>query len=333
MSAFSRFRHPSLLALTLTLGVFAHDANAEEYVCLDTNHGDICFDLYPESAPLTVANFLRYVDRGAYDTTLIHRSVPGFVIQGGGFSAEANENFITPIVNDPPVVNESGRSNLRGTVAMARTSDPHSATSQWFINLVDNVGLNGSTTTGYAVFGEVVQGMDVVDRIASLRVANFADALYYVALNWGVDPSTFATMPVDMGPNETQADFEDFVTVKRAYRTERLPGILPFQCSLASPGDTLTEFCGSTVEIPVEIDGALYEATLTYVAGRDDLVFTVDTSKLKDLVDIGQERATFADGVLTIPSVRNGPRAFTNVKLELTNRTPIEFTVTGYTPR
>lgn len=327
----SAFRRPSLLALTLTLGVFAHAASAEEYVCFDTNHGDICFNLFPESAPVTVANFLGYVDRGAYQNTLVHRSVPGFVIQGGGFSGEPDPGrFSQPIPVEAPIVNEAGLSNLRGTLAMARAEAADSATSQWFINLADNTPLNRtSTSAGYAVFGEVVQGMDVVDRIASLRVADFRAALSNVTLGY----LAFGEVPVDMSPEENDADFEDFVIVKRAYRTERLPGLLPYQCSLTSPGDTLTEFCGSTVVFPVEIDDVLYEATLAYVPGRDGLVFSVDMGKLKGIADTGQERATFAAGVLTLPSVRNGERAFTNVKLDLTNRNPIEFTVSSFTPR
>jgi peptidyl-prolyl cis-trans isomerase A (cyclophilin A) len=316
-----RSRSTLLLLLTMT----AFPAVAEEYVCFDTNLGDICFDMLPEAAPLTVANFLRYVDRGAYTNTLVHRSVPGFVIQGGGFSGVADPAlFSQAIAGDPPVVNESGRLNLRGTLAMARTSNPDSATNQWFINLAHNANLDGTRTTGYTVFGEVVHGMDVVDRIAALRVADFS-----VALNSVV----FEAMPVDMTADETQADFSDFVLVERAYRTERLPGLLPYQCSLTSPGDTLTEFCGSSVTFPVMVDGRLYEGTLDYIPGRTDLAFAVDMTKLKDLADTGQPRATFADNVLTIPSVRNGAQAFDNVKLNLTSSNPLEFTVASFTPR
>ena len=315
----------AFVATLLILGVTARPALAEEYVCFDTNHGDVCFDLFPEAAPLTVANFLRYVDRGAYDNTLFHRSVPGFIVQGGGFSGAPDPAlFSRPVAVDPPVVNESARSNLRGTIGMARTSDPNSATNQWFINLGDNTAFDGDTATGYAVFGQVVQGMDVVDRIGALRVGDFS----LVLNSWA-----FTAMPVDMTPDETEADFSDFVIVERAYRTERLPGLQPYQCSLTSPNDTLTEFCGSDVTFPVQVDGALYEATLTYIPGRSGAVFAVDTARLKPLTDNGQSRATFAAGVLTIPSLRNGTRAFTNVRLTLTSRSPLEFTLREFTPR
>ncbi len=313
----------SLFALTLA----AHPAVAEEYVCFDTNFGDICFDLFPEAAPLTVANFLRYVDRGAYDNSLVHRSVRDgiFVIQGGGFSGIPDQNeFSRPIATDPPIVNESGVSNRRGTLAMARTSDPDSATNQWFINVTDNTGLDGSRTTGYAVFGEVVQGMDVVERINALRIGDFSYALNSYA---------FTDVPVDMAADETFADFSDFVLVERAYRTERLPGLLPYQCSLTSPGDTLTEFCGSDVVFPVLVDGVLYEGTLQYIPGRTNLEFSVDKSKLTVLADTGQPRATFNVDVLTIPSVRNGANAFDNVTLKMISTNPLEFRVTGFTQR
>jgi cyclophilin family peptidyl-prolyl cis-trans isomerase len=311
----------------LALGATALPAAAEEYVCFDTNYGDICFDLFPEAAPLTVANFLRYVDRGAYTNVLFHRSVKSgiFVIQGGGFSGAPDPNqFSRAIATDPPIANESGVSNLRGTIAMARTSDPNSATNQWFINVQDNTGLNGTRTTGYAVFGEVVHGMDVVDRISALRIGDFS-----VALN----SAAFSEMPVDMAPGESNADFTDFVIIERAYRTDRLPGLLPYQCSLTSPGDTLTEFCGSTVTFPVLVSGVLYEGTLQYIPGRTALEFSVDRSKLKVLSDTGQPRATFNAGVLTIPSVRNGAKAFDNVTLDMISREPLEFRVRTFTPR
>jgi cyclophilin family peptidyl-prolyl cis-trans isomerase len=313
--------------LFLVLGATALPAAAEEYVCFDTNYGDICFDLFPEAAPLTVANFLRYIDRGAYTNVLFHRSVKSgiFVIQGGGFSGVPDPNqFSRAIATDPPIANESGVSNLRGTIAMARTSDPNSATNQWFINVQDNTGLNGTRTTGYAVFGEVVQGMDVVDRISALRIADFS-----VALNSAV----FSEMPVDLAPGDNTADFTDFVIIERAYRTERLPGLLPYQCSLSSPGDTLTEFCGSTLTFPVLVGGTLYEATLEYLPSRPGLVLSLDPGKAKVLTDTGQPRATFDAGVLTIPSLRAGAAVFDNVKLQLTSSAPLEFTITGYTAR
>jgi peptidyl-prolyl cis-trans isomerase A (cyclophilin A) len=135
-------------------------------VILVTTLGTIVLDLDEELAPITTENFLTYVEAGFYDgvdgdgATIFHRVIPGFMIQGGGLRQD-----MTSKPTNPPIVNESdnGLSNLRGTIAMARTSDPDSATSQFFINVVDNTNLD--VPPGYAVFGEVVEGMDVVDAI------------------------------------------------------------------------------------------------------------------------------------------------------------------------
>ncbi len=136
-------------------------------VLLHTSLGDIVLRLDRERAPVTVDNFLRYVREGHYDGTLFHRVIPGFVIQGGGYDRDFRRRPThAPIRNEA----DNGLRNRRGTIAMARTMDPHSATAQFFINLADNAFLDHRDRSpagwGYAVFGEVVQGMDVVERIA-----------------------------------------------------------------------------------------------------------------------------------------------------------------------
>ncbi len=139
-------------------------------VLLETTSGDILIELYADKAPKTVANFLNYVDNGFYKNTIFHRVIPGFMIQGGGYSFRFEEQS-----TDAPVENEAsnGLSNDRGTIAMARTMEPHSATAQFFINLVDNDFLNYSSPTpqgwGYCVFGKVIEGMDAVDKIAKVK--------------------------------------------------------------------------------------------------------------------------------------------------------------------
>lgn len=157
-----------LLALLLTCQATLALANTQ--VVIDTNKGSFVIELFDDQAPLTVANFLSYVDSGFYNGTIFHRVIPDFVIQGGGFTAQLSKKE-----TGKPVKNESSeeRKNLRGTVAMARLSAPDSATSQFFINLVDNSSLDyRSFNVGYAVFGKVVQGMDVVDSIAYLPTGN-----------------------------------------------------------------------------------------------------------------------------------------------------------------
>jgi peptidyl-prolyl cis-trans isomerase B (cyclophilin B) len=136
---------------------------------LVTTKGTIVLELYPDKAPKTVENFLRYVDEGHYDGTIFHRVIEGFMIQGGGFDRDMKK-----LQTGAPIVNEAdnGLTNDRGTIAMARTADPNSATAQFFINTVDNAPLNHSGKTpqgwGYAVFGRVIEGMDVVDAIAKV---------------------------------------------------------------------------------------------------------------------------------------------------------------------
>jgi peptidyl-prolyl cis-trans isomerase B (cyclophilin B) len=140
---------------------------------LTTNHGVIALELNAEKAPKTVANFLAYVEAGHYDNTVFHRVIKNFMIQGGGFEPNMNQKPCKA-----PVENEAanGLKNKRGTIAMARTNDPHSATAQFFINTVDNDFLDFKSPSGqgwgYCVFGEVVEGLDVVDKIRAVKTGN-----------------------------------------------------------------------------------------------------------------------------------------------------------------
>jgi len=145
-------------------------AAAHPQVKLHTSMGDIVIELFPDKAPKTVANFLQYVKDGFYDGTVFHRAIPMFLVQGGLYTRQ-----LTPKRTRAPIPDEAnnGLSNLRGTVAAARGPDPDSATAQFFFNIVDNprldyVGNQSGMTWGYAVFGKVVQGMDVVDKLDNL---------------------------------------------------------------------------------------------------------------------------------------------------------------------
>jgi cyclophilin family peptidyl-prolyl cis-trans isomerase len=144
----------------------------------ETSHGAFTIELFEKEAPVTVANFLAYVDEGFFDGTIFHRVIPGFVIQGGGLTPDYRQK-----PNRPPIENEAtnGLKNLRGSLSMARTSDINSATSQFFVNLADNAFLDhsGPRQFGYAVFGRVTEGMDTIDRIATVstgRRKGFEDA-------------------------------------------------------------------------------------------------------------------------------------------------------------
>ncbi|MBQ9104627.1 MAG: peptidyl-prolyl cis-trans isomerase [Mailhella sp.] len=140
-------------------------------VLMETSSGDILLELFEDKAPVTVANFLRYVDEEFYSYTIFHRVLKDFMIQGGGYGVRMDEK-----ATHEPIQNEAGNglSNKRGTLAMARTSEPHSAAAQFFINVVDNEFLDHQDDTpenfGYCVFGQVEDGMDVVDKIAKLKV-------------------------------------------------------------------------------------------------------------------------------------------------------------------
>jgi peptidyl-prolyl cis-trans isomerase B (cyclophilin B) len=149
------------------------DATKHPQVQIKTTKGDIVIELFPDKAPISTENFLKYVDEGTYKGTIFHRVIPGFMIQGGGFTtAMSQKKTHAPIVNEAA----NGLKNDRGTLSMARTNDPNSATAQFFINLVDNSFLNNTNgkkdaADGYAVFGKVVSGMDVVDAIAKTPTA------------------------------------------------------------------------------------------------------------------------------------------------------------------
>lgn len=140
---------------------------ADTKATISTNQGEIEVVLYDKKTPKTVENFIQYAQSGFYNGTIFHRVIPNFMIQGGGF-----EPGMIKKTTNAPIVNEAQSfiPNKRGTLAMARTNDPHSATSQFFINVVNNNFLNKSTAqAGYAVFGEVIKGMDIVDAIAATK--------------------------------------------------------------------------------------------------------------------------------------------------------------------
>ena len=156
---------PALVALGLA---FASPLALAQKVKLATSMGDIVIQLDAAKAPKTVDNFMQYVKAGHYDGTIFHRVIPNFMVQGGGMKADMSEKTTRPPI---PLEARNGLLNERGTVAMARTADPNSATAQFFINLKDNEFLNAEKArdgNGYAVFGKVISGMDVVDKIVAV---------------------------------------------------------------------------------------------------------------------------------------------------------------------
>jgi len=162
-----------ILSMVLACTAFSALAQDNPVVVMETNKGTIRIELWQDRAPISAENFLRYTDNEYYDGLIFHRVIDGFMIQGGGFDPEmVQKSTYDPIKNEA----NNGAANNRGTLAMARTNVVDSATSQFFINLVDNDFLNHTSETprgwGYAVFGEVIEGMDVVDEIASVSTGN-----------------------------------------------------------------------------------------------------------------------------------------------------------------
>lgn len=166
-----------LVSLAVPASSTASTIPGNQQVLVTTSAGEFVIELYPEKAPTTVSNFLDYVKSGFYSGTIFHRVIDGFMIQGGGYSSDFYTNsYNSEKKTNPPIKIESanGLKNDIGWVAMARTQDPNSATSQFFINVANNQGLNypNPDNYGYAVFGKVVSGMDTVDRIAKTATQN-----------------------------------------------------------------------------------------------------------------------------------------------------------------
>ncbi|MCP3853061.1 MAG: peptidyl-prolyl cis-trans isomerase [Gammaproteobacteria bacterium] len=178
----TRFKLPAIkiimsafvLSITLLLSTSVFAAQTVK-IKMVTNKGDIILELYPDKAPITVKNFVNYTENNFYNKTIFHRVIDGFMIQGGGYTnAQDRKKALSKIKNEA----DNGLKNDRGTIAMARTQDPHSATAQFFINLNNNDFLNHTRKSingwGYTVFGKVTQGMDVVDKIAKVKTTKTA---------------------------------------------------------------------------------------------------------------------------------------------------------------
>ncbi|TNH42862.1 peptidylprolyl isomerase A [Photorhabdus luminescens] len=145
-------------------------AAGDTHVKLTTTEGNIELELNNQKAPITTKNFIEYVNEGYYNNTIFHRVIPGFMVQGGGFTKDLQQKATKAAIKNEA---DNGLRNLRGTISMARTADKDSATSQFFINVADNAFLDhGQRDFGYAVFGKVVKGMDVVDKISQVKTEN-----------------------------------------------------------------------------------------------------------------------------------------------------------------
>jgi cyclophilin family peptidyl-prolyl cis-trans isomerase len=275
-------------------------------VTLKTVLGDVVIEMYDEQTPATVANFLNYVRDGDYNSSFIHRSDPGFVIQGGGFTFI--ENAIVAVPTDSPVQNEPGISNTRGTIAMAKLSgDPNSATSQWFINLADNSGLLDDQNGGFTVFGKVSEdGMAVVDAIAALPTWPFQPPFGEIPLidYSGTPPvveSDFVLMDVvensdfeiNQGLNDSWYNIatngQGFVIV--TYPELKTMFLTWFTYDTARPGESVPYMLG-------EPGHRWMTAYGTYEGNRAELAITMTSGGVFDSAEPAVENA--ADGTMVV---------------------------------
>jgi len=296
----------------------------EDAVCVDTNVGEFCMALFPDRAPATVQNFLNYVTSNRYDSTIVHRSVPNFVIQAGGYTAEP---LGAGIQKDPVVQNEFGLSNLRATVAMARIGGQvNSATSEWFVNLVNNSQLD-FVDGGFTVFAEVITGMSVVDAISNLPRTNQQNFL----------GNAFGELPVTDQDNDG-LDADDLVLINRVYVTDVIVSDIDNGTGSDGDGDsgvttTATyQPLSQSFTMPVYVGDSLYRFIMRQ-APNDVLTFSVDTSSIVALTDVGQETATMDldAGTLVVPSISVKGKVFNDVTFDMTVYETLTFRLSGFT--
>lgn len=300
-----------LLALSALL---ASGAQANSFVCVESSVGNFCIELFDSVAPKTVANFLNYVRGGDFNNTFMHRSVPGFVVQGGGYRY-AGGTTVTEVPKDPAVQNEFNRSNLRGTIAMAKFgNDPNSATSEWFINLGDNSGDLDTQNGGFTVFGQVHgDGMKVVDAMVARQPRDISVSL----------GGAFTDVP--LLKIDTQLSADDFLTITRMYEAD--PDDLPPVTTLP---ETTGLFSGTTFVIPVLYRGAIYRAIFDITTTPPAYEFAVRTTQIVQMNDYGQEKGVLDGTLLSIPSIMYGTVVLKNVVLELINGKTLKFRLVSY---
>jgi peptidyl-prolyl cis-trans isomerase A (cyclophilin A) len=298
-----------LLLCALVLLAMAKSASGQTVVDVKTSLGDFSIELFDSAAPATVANFLNYVTSGRYDRTFIHRSVPDFIVQGGGFTLNEPEQQLVPVSVDAPVINEFNQSNTRGTLAMAKVGgDPNSATSQWFVNLADNGSNLDNQNGGFTVFGRVLgDGMAVVDSIARLPRFNLNLTVSDAPLiNFtGLPLLTANLVSIEMAVAAPASDFQN------SYVPET--GALALRVALS--------------------DGALIELQFNQITSNPNFVFQVAQDSVTTLTQSDSSFAQFdlGTGVLTIPELTiNGAVAGRNVRFNLTDAQQLLFTLSSF---
>lgn len=281
-------------------------AQANPVACFNTNMGNFCIELFEAHTPITTANFLSYIESEAYTNGIFHRSIPDFVIQGGGFKIVTNStgNSIATVNTFAPISNEFRISNTRGTVAMAKLPDnPNSATSQWFVNMKNNSANLDKQNGGFTVFGRVIfNGMDTFDAIEQLSVFNLGSSLPEIPL-------------VDYNGIELLTD--NLVMIGQVTVT-----------------DTAGVFDENTLSFAVDIgSNTILDVKMQLIETNPSYVFEVDLSNIQTLTTSPTNVATFstASGELQIPSVMlNATTVVRNVKMRLIDPEIYQFALVSY---
>lgn len=295
-------------ALFTCLVFLSSSTQANSVACFNTNMGQFCIELFDTQTPLTTANFLNYINNGAYTNGIFHRSIRGFVIQGGGFRIVdgSNGKTITPVSTFAPITNEFKISNTRGTVAMAKLPDnPDSATNQWFVNLANNSSNLDNQNGGFTVFGRVIfGGMTIFDAIEDLPPTD---------LNLG---GSRTPVPL-INFNDPPILVSHFVQINQIEVT-----------------NTTGVFTEGTLNFAVDIgtDKAL-EVNFRLIEDSPNFVFELDQSTIATLQTKPVNIATFSSqsGQLYIPSVMiNTSTVVNNVRMQLTNPLSFQFTLLGF---
>ena len=307
------FLNRLVLCLAVILAMAAAlPAAAGTIVNFSTPLGDFSLELFDDDAPGTVANFLNYVDSGRYDSVIVHRSIPGFVIQGGLLSADEQQNTVSQIVTDPNILNEFNISNTRGTIAMARLGgQADSASSQWFINIGDNSSLD-NVDGGFTVFGRVLDdGMDVVDAINAL----FTTTVFF----------------------DVVGNLADFPLINFSGGSLTLANLVAVSISVAEDlSNAPNVFDESTGLLNIQVDAGaagLAALSLSIISTAPDTVIQVIPESIESLTASVDKIATFDDssGRLVIPElVIAGAVAFRDVVFILSDVEQLQFTLESF---
>ncbi|MBY0473836.1 MAG: peptidylprolyl isomerase [Nitrosomonas sp.] len=301
--------NPALYKTVLLVCLFFSSpiTHANKVACFTTNMGQFCIELFETQTPITTTNFIDYTNSATYTNGIFHRSVPDFVVQGGGFkiiSGTAGES-LTAVNTFAPIINEFKISNTRGTVAMAKLgNDPNSATSQWFVNLKDNSPNLDNQNGGFTVFGRVIfDGMNVFDAIEKLPIRSFG--------------GSFSETPLKDYDGSSAVSFNNLVRINNVALI-----------------DVTSIFSQGILSFAVDIGtGNALEVSLRLIQDSPSIVFELDPDSVVSLNNKPLNIATFSStsGQLRIPSAMiNASTVINNVQMQLTNAESFQFTLVSY---